>query len=250
MDSFDPCKDSNGIQLIPSGCIELIFHFGGKGKYAVKDKEFLITESSICGQKLNYVEYFSNNTTGLLSVVLYPEKANVILGMPASLFSNTTYDLESVLGKSAAELIEKIGMSNCAQSKIKIVEEFFSNFLFNTKLSTDPRMKEFVRIVSLNGGCIKIESLAERLNISKRQLERKVIETIGLSPKEFSRIIRFQKSLYIKQLKPELNLTSLAYESGFADQSHFIKEFKSISGLSPSIYFTKSPAFSDYYSLL
>jgi len=245
------CDDTNRIPLIPSGCIELIFHFGGKGKYSINNSEnYLLTTASICGQKLNYFNYFSNGTMGVLAVVLQPSSAYKILRMPTNLFSNQVFELENVFGTSLNEILEKLNESETPNAKFKIIEKYFKNMIKRIETFQDLRMNEFVKKVSLYGGCVSIRKIAEHLNISKRQLERNTLESIGLTPKEFSRIIRFQKSLYIKQLNPQRKLTDLAYECGYSDQSHFINEFKSISGHSPKKYFELAPAFSDFYSLL
>ncbi len=76
------------------------------------------------------------------------------------------------------------------------------------------------------GGLIKINELANQVFVSKRQLERIFLDEIGIRPKDFTKIIRFQKILSIKQKDKGMSLTSLAYEGGYSDQAHFIRDFK------------------------
>ena len=128
------------------------------------------------------------------------------------------------------------------------MEKYFEERVLNIYKYFDPRLKQFERVVRSNGGNVNILNLSEELNISKRQLERNVLNSIGLTPKEFCRVVRFQKVLHIKQNNKFLNCTDLAYSSGFSDQAHFISDFKSISGFTPNEYFKIADSFSDYYS--
>jgi len=243
------CGGNSCTTLIPSGSIEIIFHFGGKGKYYIGQKnDFILTDTSITGQKSKYANYNSNGTKGILAVMLQPDKANFLLGLPSNKLKNTTIDLDKVFESSADELYEKLNVFNTSKERIKIIENYFYNKAIRIEKYIDPRIREFERQVSLNGGCLNINSLADYLNISKRQLERKVLESIGLTPKEFCRIIRFHKALYLKQINKAQNLNDIAYECGFSDQAHFINEFKSISGYSPKKYFKLTTPFSDYYT--
>ena len=67
------------------------------------------------------------------------------------------------------------------------------------------------------------------------------IKSIGISPKKFSDVIKLHHFLKrLKKEQPGKNLTSLAYEAGYADQSHLIKEFKKFTGMTPRTYITKA----------
>lgn len=235
--------------LIPSGSIEIIFHFGGKGKYINKvNKKEIITSNSISGQKSKNFTYHSNGTKGILAVMLQPTNANILLGQPSNLLSNETFDLESVFGNCVKSLIDQLNCSNNIYEKIVFVEKFFRDQISANIRYIDPRLNEFEHQVKNNGGRMDVNSLSNYLNISKRQLERIILRSIGLAPKEFSKIVRFQKALHLKQLNKKLNITDLAYECGFSDQAHFINDFKSISGYTPKQYFKLTDSFSDYYS--
>ena len=80
-----------------------------------------------------------------------------------------------------------------------------------------------------------IENVASRYGITSRYLQKIFLQYTGLTPKLYSKISRFQNSLRLVTKKSE-SLTSIAYCCGYADQSHFIREFKSFTGLTPSGY--------------
>lgn len=73
-------------------------------------------------------------------------------------------------------------------------------------------------------------------------------EYIGLNPKEFMRVVRFHKALFILQNDPSMNFTRLTYECGYYDQSHLIREFKQFAGYTPREYMAACSPHSDYFS--
>ena len=80
-----------------------------------------------------------------------------------------------------------------------------------------------------------IENVASRYGITSRYLQKLFLQYTGLTPKLYSKINRFQNSLRLVT-KKEISLTSIAYDCGYFDQSHFIREFKSFTGFTPSAY--------------
>jgi len=82
-----------------------------------------------------------------------------------------------------------------------------------------------------------VPEIAGMCNMSPRNFNRKFIDAMGVSPKKYNRIIRFQKIINLfSSNKTNLNLTALAYEFGYADQSHFIRDFADFSGITPLTY--------------
>jgi AraC-like DNA-binding protein len=80
-----------------------------------------------------------------------------------------------------------------------------------------------------------MEVVASRYNITPRYLQKLFLQYTGIPPKLYGKINRFQQSLRLISNK-ENSLTSIAYDCGYFDQSHFIREFKSFTGLTPSAY--------------
>lgn len=81
-----------------------------------------------------------------------------------------------------------------------------------------------------------IPHLLNKLNLSERSLERLFQSYIGISPKLYIRIMRFQRSIALLKERSSASLTDIAYSLDYFDQSHFIHDFKRFSGVSPKIY--------------
>lgn len=126
------------------------------------------------------------------------------------------------------------------RGSIKKKQQFVESVLFN--LSRPPKPVNPVyqlstSLIAANNGMIKITDMADALNVSTRTIERSFTAATGLQPKKFLRIFRFQKILErLKRTHVFRSNTEIAYEFGYTDQSHFIKDFKSMSGTSPEAF--------------
>ncbi|TGK11044.1 helix-turn-helix domain-containing protein [Leptospira stimsonii] len=113
----------------------------------------------------------------------------------------------------------------------------WSRFYKNLKKrkESNPYIEHVLSIMNAAEGKVSISSLCKEFGISQSKMERDFKTYIGLSPKEYSDLIRFRKSVSIKD--DSKNLTDLAYVSGYYDQSHFIREFKKRTGKTPKQWF-------------
>lgn len=84
---------------------------------------------------------------------------------------------------------------------------------------------------------LAIDELSHKMNVNRRQLERKFSSVIGLSPKQLSKIIRLQSTLKMLLKDEFTSLSALAYEGNYYDQAHFIKDFKEFTGLTPKEFY-------------
>jgi AraC-like DNA-binding protein len=96
-------------------------------------------------------------------------------------------------------------------------------------------VNQMMRELRQNDLFYTMENVASRFGISARYMQQLFVQYTGLSPKLYSQINRFQNSLQLVRAG-NTSLTSIAYECGYSDQSHFIKEFKAFTGYTPSGY--------------
>lgn len=85
-----------------------------------------------------------------------------------------------------------------------------------------------------NNGNTPISQLAYQTGLSTRQFERKCNEFLGFSPKLFSRITRFSKAYRLRENNPGISWTAIAYQCGYFDQMHLIRDFKEFAGVTPT----------------
>ncbi|MCZ8215282.1 MAG: helix-turn-helix domain-containing protein, partial [Cyclobacteriaceae bacterium] len=123
--------------------------------------------------------------------------------------------------------------------RIAILEDFLVQRLKDKKNIDTITAASVDALLTLKGQ-LSVDQMAERQTISRRQLERRFATTVGLSPKQLSKIIRLQHTLKNMEENPSNNLASLAVENGYFDQAHFIKDFKEFTGMTPKQFFADS----------
>jgi len=89
-----------------------------------------------------------------------------------------------------------------------------------------------VHLVLQSRGSVRIEQLAHEVNLSRRQLERRFSHEIGLSPKAFNRIIRFQN--VFQAYESQRDWVTVAHDCGYYDQAHLIEDFRELAGEPPT----------------
>jgi len=236
-------------RILPDGCSELIFHFAAP--FEKKENDTIHTQSSsfVYGQLSTCLELRPVSNTFVLGVRFYPYGLSAFSSLPQYYFTDLGVNIEDVFSYSQKDIHEKLSQTKNNEEKISLVNEFLiANLLINKKGFRNHHfssMQFAVQQLQQTGGIGKINSIATKLNISNRELERRFRKYIGLSPKQLSKTFRFQEVLQKKYLS--YNLTDIAHLSGYYDQSHFIRDFKAFSGIQPGGFFKMENQFADFF---
>jgi len=154
-------------------------------------------------------------------------------------FQDEVFGLENKHFSALDVLYEKLKMDVSIEDKIQHVEDFLVHKLKENKIKNMPWIFDFLHAIVLKKGNINLDLLCDSFNISRRTCERRFRQEVGLSPKEYSKIIRIQNAKDLINSQNTLSLVSVGYDSGFFDQSHFIREFKLYMNETPKEYFIK-----------
>lgn len=168
----------------------------------------------------------------LVGVAFKPGGMARLIGMPVAELVNDRLDASLVLGKEITELTERLKNANDNHELFTLTEQFLINKLSVLKPVTafDAVVMELVK----NNGNLPIKKVADLNGIGLRQLERRFMERIGITPKLFAKIIRFTNASIFKEAHPGVSWSQIAYEFGYADQMHLIGDFKKFSGFTPT----------------
>lgn len=224
-------------RIVPDGCMEMIFHYGGLFRQYREDGTYLVQPRCfVFGQITTALDIEPTAAIGIFAVRFYPEGFTPFATIPVKHMENRAVPLEELFGKEGLQLEKDVLEAKSSEEKIKLIETFLQNRLV-TPESVDRVARSSVEaIMSLNGQ-VTVDELSEYLKINRRQLERKFASVIGLSPKQLSKIIRLQTTLKLLANKQFTSLTAVAYEGDYYDQAHFIKDFKEFTGMSPKNFF-------------
>jgi len=224
-------------RIVPDGCMEMIFHYGDLFyQYLENGTNVTQPRSFVFGQIIKPLEIAPSGKTGVIAARFHPDGFIPFSTMEINTMDNRAVSLEELYGEQGKILEQDVVLATTTKDRIERIELFLLSKLRSPE-GVDALAKSSVDLLMRSKGQLSIGSLAEHLQSSKRQLERKFVSTIGLSPKQLSKIIRLQSALKTMEQKHFISLTALAHESGYFDQAHFIKDFKEFTGLSPKQFY-------------
>ena len=233
------------IPLIPHALIELTFQYGDLIK---NNSHETLPRTYISGQRSYPTNIRNNGKTKLILVLFYPFGASLFFKEPMINLENKNIDLSNLDRIKIKEIEEKLLEKETLIERIKLIESFLITHLKESSIHNFIRIQRSLSLIHRSKGKIKVSQIAKKVFVSTKQLTRDFKKYIGLNPKDFIQIIRFQYIIYQKQIKKNISLSDLAYQSGFFDQAHFINNFKQFAGLTPSSFFNSNGYISDYFT--
>ena len=155
---------------------------------------------------------------------------------PAALVYVPGFFLDRVRGVEFDQLGERMLGSTSTQARLELVEQAFRPVLEGGTCQ-DRRCRGVLEMVDALDGQITVEGLGREFALSTRTIRRMVLDQVGLTPKQFIRNVRLQRTV-ARLRNPRLAgcQADLATACGFADQSHLIKEFHQLTGRLPSSF--------------
>lgn len=221
-------------RIVPDGCMELIFILGDNIKRYTSENEFIIQPRAIIVGQIT--EPFTIQPVGYVhcfATRFYPYGITNFIETPLKNLENKETPIAELFGTSIAnELEQKIIHAANTQQRIEIIETFLLNKL-NEKTTIDNIVKSTVNALLSTSGSSSIKVILKDDLSKRRQLERKFLSQIGMSPKQLGKIIRLQTALKLLINQKAETFTEIAYESEYYDQNHFIKDFKEFTGTTP-----------------
>jgi AraC-like DNA-binding protein len=155
------------------------------------------------------------------------------LGIPMNeLLCQDSFNAVDLLGNEMKEVIEQLQETDSFPKMKMIIENFLLKYINRLKLSL-PIDEVLPRLIK-ERGLVQIDQLVSETCLSRRQFERIFQQRIGLAPKYFSRLVRFSQAWIMKQQQPGVSWIRIAYECGYFDQAHLIRDFHEFAGANPS----------------
>lgn len=161
-----------------------------------------------------------------------PLGARRFFGQPMSELTDSMVGLDDVLGLEGIVLRERLGNARDWSARFAIAEAFVATRLTDACETQAEITWAYERIIT-SGGRIRVSSLANKLGWSRKHLAGKFSNAIGVGPKTLSRIVRFNRALGLSR-QAESDWADIAADCGYADQAHLVREFRDLSGATPT----------------
>jgi AraC-like DNA-binding protein len=208
-------------RVVADGCMDIFFELDNP------------QASYIMGFSKNYAEFSIGKTFHYIGIRFLPSMFPNIFKVDAGELSNRVESLQDVLPGISTFITHTFQPQQPTHSLNVVLDKYFLNHLSKTALTTDNRLYNAINIILQKRGVLNIETDLD-IGISPRQLRRLFEFYIGDSAKAFSKVVRFQTILHAKPSVQSLRENKLFFDSGYYDQAHFIKEFKSFYGITPT----------------
>ena len=224
-------------QFLTEGGMELVFNLGDPFSVINGNSVFKNHEGAFAIGSMTKAQ--RGSTSGkchLFGVCFLPGGAMPFLSLPPLELTDCCTDVENFEDARLKTLDEYLrNESVSVQARIEILNRFFCQRL--DRPSVEYRLlTRSIQMIRQSNGLISIELLAQRLGINRRRLERLFLKMVGIPPKKISRLFRIKNAIGC-MASPSFNgWAELAISAGYFDQAHFIREFKMVTGSTPSSY--------------
>ncbi|MCG6146052.1 AraC family transcriptional regulator [Leptospira bandrabouensis] len=243
--------------ILPSYECEMVFHLGNPPLVETEDKQVIrLPGVHLVGPQTRRWRILSESNLSLIAIRFY-------VGGLYSLFSKRGDELQNQFSEMKMDSL--LGVFSEMKEKILLSENNVSNLLLKDDISTfltsfletypgkAREIPAYIRfaLLELTRPNISIESLCQKLGISRKQLDRKFKEIVGMAPSEYRTVHRLLEMVrnpeHYRENNPNLKFTDLAQEYNYSDQSHFNHDFKKKSGTIPNEWFAEFEKMSHFY---
>jgi len=213
----------------------LFFYINDRIKVQLEGQDGFVLQprSVIVGPQLTRVLLDINQSHKAVRVGFHPGGLFRLLGIPMHEMIDDNYDAADVFGTEMQRVNEQMQKAVSFDAIKEVVEQFLLKKVKGLRPSM-PFDKALLELMRLNGN-VPIEKIASLSCLSLRQFERVCKTRIGMPAKLFARLIRFSKAYRLHESCPQMTWTSIAYECGYFDQMHLIRDFKEFAAVSPTI---------------
>ncbi len=232
----EPGGDAEVHRVLPDGCIDILFvdrWVDGSRRQSL----------SVVGPMTRFVEVVEAPGDCYVGVRFRPGGAAPLLGCAAGEIVDASPALEDLWGPRGRSLLHRLAESGSARERVEILRGAVSERGVRAP-AMDPRVVAAVRLLRSRPEEIRIEDLSAAVNVSPRQLRRLFLDAVGLSPKRLHRILRLQSVLEVARRSTQSSSpgwTAISLDAGYYDQAHFVNDFRSWTGQSPTRYFAAAP---------
>ena len=226
-------------KVLPHAHPEMVFVYGNTFKASFgNDAPRRMPRNFIVGQLDKFINLETTGTTGALGVKFKPDGLYQLLQLPMTAFTNRSLILTEVLGESAVTLTGQIMAADSTLTRIALVESFLMQRV-PSKPNPLPYIPKAVNKIMGSGGSVSVGELTDEFGVSERQMERKFLERVGVTPKLLARIARINHVFKLLRLHPQFSWLDVIYTCGYFDQAHFIRDFKNLAGETPTQFFSR-----------
>lgn len=228
----DETNQKTVLPFFADGYPGLIFQETANG-LLVNPHNKLMPSLFLYGQTIKPIELIMTGSYKLIIFQFYPFVLKSFFNIDPQDLNDNCYNLDQLENNVGSLTLEKLNHAQKIEEKTKIISTLISSLFKNKREELDITIAIAIQKIINNKGQLTVKSLYNELHVTERTFERRFLSSVGLTAKQFCKIIQFQQSLEQLTVKDYSKLSDIVYANGYADQSHFIKVFKAYTGKTP-----------------
>ncbi len=256
VDSFTYYRDyyptHNKERLLPDGNVNLIFEFTEQPKY-IYDNETL-EEIQTCrkawfsGIRNTPITIPSGRDSQMFIIQFKKGMALPFSKIPMVTVSNEVLDAEEAMGPEILDLRDALQELTSPFEMFSLAERKL-NEIYGGRFEVCPVVEYSLMRINKNPNTLTLKRLNSEIGYSQKHFIELFKNRVGVTPKTYLRIMRFQKAIHDIDRQTEINWTELALDAGYFDQAHFIHDFKFFCGFTPKQYQQQIRLFQNYIAV-
>jgi AraC-like DNA-binding protein len=223
------------IPLYADGYPGIMFQKSENGFYLLPKKKKL-SEFFLYGQTLKPVSLDVKGPYKFVVFQLYPFASKYLLGVDPKELNDECFDLYQLQHIDMKSYNNNLANCSSLEGQVKIISQLMRKLINWNLVSPNDKVQQAIDIILQHDGKITVRKILDQVHLTERTFERNFLSQVGLTPKQFAKIIQFQRSLRQLTKTNFDKLIDIGHDSGFSDQSHFIRTFKKYTGQTPSYY--------------
>lgn len=241
----DHLPDSVGLQLVPARSPQIIeFMFGTPYRVNHLDGRDIYNAFPIAvvGAKTSRnCELLLQGKVDAFTITFQPGGLAALFLIPAIELTDRDFDGTTVLDRGISELYSRLAEVCTFTDRVRVADDYLMTR--SSPVNSIGNIAKAAVHVMHNNGCVRVEDLARAAGLGTRQLERRFRQEIGVGPKMYCRVIRFEAALKLKAISPSMHWTEIAHALGYHDQMHMVHDFTVLSGDAPTSISTRLDMF-------
>lgn len=231
-------------KIVPDGYPEFIFHFGDPFRICMNEVWSEQGQALVAGQLRKYFFLENTGVTEIFGITFKPTALTHLFQISMGALTDKVVDL-SELHHNISGITSCIGRSKKFSDRIKAAENYLLPFITNAP--QEHVVDKSLAMQREQNGLLSILPMCSSLGITDRHLQRLYRQYVGLTPKYYSRIIRFS-TIFAQIKEGKISWADVIHASGYYDQSHFIRDFKAFTGEDPSGFQFQEASLTNFFA--
>ncbi|SFQ72184.1 helix-turn-helix domain-containing protein [Hymenobacter arizonensis] len=203
------------------------FHYG-------QGREISSPRSIVVGPQVSRVDLRFPPNHLMVCAAFWPGGLHRLLGVPVKELFDFSIESRALLGPAVTEVEDRLAETTDYTAMLGVLETYLLGTLRRLRPHPERPLDRLLPALLPTGRTTaSLDHLAAEACLSPRQFERGFFERVGMSPKLYARIVRFDRAFRLKEAQPDLDWLAVAVQVGYYDYRHLVRDFKEFAGVTP-----------------